>query len=85
MLEIVLSVVAVMGGYEYVSSFVPTVPSWLIFPLLIGLAVGAYFLPFMWLTIVAVAAAAGFLHGLMSRTRQPVVIQNRRSGLPPLP
>ncbi len=84
-LEIVLSVIATTGTYEYVHTVVQHVPYWLVLPLLVGIAVGVYYLPLMWLIIVAVASAAGFIHGAMSRRSQQTVLTTRRSGLPRLP
>lgn len=85
MLEIVLSVVATAGAYEYLYDALPSIPVWATLPFIAAIALGVYFLPLMWLTVLAVASAAGFIHGLVRRSGPPVVIQNRRSGLPPLP
>lgn len=84
-LEIALSVIATGGTYEFLYDVLPNIPMWATLPLLIGISVGVYYLPLMWVIIVAVASAAGFVHGIVRRNTQPVVIQNRRSGLPPLP
>lgn len=85
MLEIVLSVVATAGAYEYLYDVLPSIPTWATLPLIVALAAGVYFLPLMWLIIVAVASAAGYIHSFVRRSSQPVVINSRRSGLPPLP
>lgn len=85
MLEIALSVVATAGAYEYLYDTLPSLPVWATLPFIAAIALGVYFLPLMWLTVLAVASAAGFIHGLVRRSGPPVVIQNRRSGLPPLP
>jgi hypothetical protein len=84
-IELILSVAATAGVYEYLHTIVKEVPYWLILPVLVGISAGVYFLPLMWLIIVAVASATGFLHGAMSRKTQQVVINPRRSGLPRLP
>ncbi len=84
-LEIVLSVVATAGTYEYLYDSLPHVPVWATLPLIAAIALGVYYLPLMWLTVVAVASAAGFIHGLVRRSGPPVVINPRRSGLPRLP
>jgi len=84
-LEIVLSVVATSGTYEYLYDALPRVPVWATLPLLALIALGVYFLPLMWLSVLAVASAAGFVHGLVRRSGPPVIINPRRSGLPPLP
>lgn len=85
MLEIVLSVVATAGVYEYLYDMLPRIPVWATLPLIALIALGVAYLPPLWLTVTAVASAAGFIHGLVRRNGPPVVINPRRSGLPPLP
>lgn len=85
MLEIVLFIVATAGVYEYAYDVLPSIPTWATLPLIAVIATGVYFLSPMWLTIVAVSSAAGYLHSFVRRSAPPVVINRRRSGLPPLP
>lgn len=87
-LELALSVLATWGTYEFIYDVLPRIPLWLTLPLLLGLSAAAYFTPLWILGIVAVASAAGFIHGLIRKnTSTPVVVPSRRSsrGLPPLP
>lgn len=84
-LELLLSVVAASGTYEYIYDVMPRMPIWVSLPLLFGLSAAVYFLPLMWVIILAVASAAGFIHGLVRKPSVPVVLNHRRSGLPPLP
>lgn len=84
-LTIILSVAATAGTYEYLYDVLPSLPVWATLPFILLIALGVHFLPILWLTALAVASAAGFIHGLVRRSGPPVIIQNRRSGLPPLP
>lgn len=84
-LTIILSAAATAGTYEYLYDLLPRIPMWATLPLIVLIALGVAHLPLMWLTALAVASAAGFVHGLVRRSGPPLVIQNRRSGLPPLP
>ncbi len=85
MLEIALSVVATAGVYEYLYDVLPRIPMWATLPLIVLIALGVAYLPLLWLTALAVASAAGFIHGLVRRSGPPVVVNSRRSVLPPLP
>lgn len=88
MLEIAMSVLAAWGTYEFIYDVLPRIPLWATFPLLIGLSCAAYFAPWAVLCIVAVASAAGFIHGMIRRnTATQVEVPSRRSSrnLPPLP
>lgn len=88
-LELILSVLAVSAVYEYLYDLLPRIPMWVTLPLLTALAVGASFLPVTILGIIAVAAVAGFVHGLVRSKVERATVQHvgrpRRAGLPPLP
>lgn len=88
-LELILSVLAVSAVYEYLYDLLPRIPMWVTLPLLTALAVGASFLPVTILGIIAVAAVAGFVHGLVRSKVERASVQHvtrpRRAGLPPLP
>ena len=87
-IELLTSVLAVGGTYEFVYDVLPSIPVWLTLPLLLGLSSAAWFAPFWIVCIVAVASAAGFIHGLVRRnTATSVVVPSRRTnrGYPPLP
>lgn len=84
-LELILSGIATAGTYEYLYDLFPRIPMWLTFPLLVLISLGVYYLPMMWLTVCAVASLAGFLHSFVRKNTTPIVVQKRRSGLPPLP
>lgn len=88
-LELALSVLAVSAVYEYLYDLLPRIPLWVTLPLLTALAVGASFLPLAVISVIAVAAVAGLLHGLIrTKVERATVLPTsrpRRSGLPPLP
>lgn len=86
--ELLLSVLAAWGTYEFIYDVLPSIPLWLTFPLLLALSAAAYFAPWAVLCIVAVASAAGFIHGVIRKnTATQVQVPSRRAsrGLPPLP
>lgn len=87
-IDLIASVLAVWGSYEFIYDLSPRIPLWLTFPLLLGLSAAAWFAPLWVVCIVGVAGSAGFIHGLIRRsTSVPVVVPSRRNsrGLPPLP
>ena len=87
-IDLIVSVLAVGGSYEFIYDVTPRIPLWLTFPLLLALSTAAWFAPLWVVCIVAVASAAGFIHGLIRKnTSASVQVSTRRSarGLPPLP